>query len=73
MMNVDYEKVLRYSKIVDDFVKEHKRTPYANEFTELGGNSYFITKHFGKYSEFLESLGYGNLMVRERKNKHGRK
>lgn len=56
--NPDYDEVVKYSKLVDDFVSEVGRVPSAKQFSDFGGNTYFIKKHFGSYKGFIESLGY---------------
>lgn len=65
----DYVKVIKYSKIVDDYEAENGDVPTARKFEELGGSIFFIRKHFGSYSDFVEILGYDSIALR----RHGAK
>lgn len=57
----EYFLVTENSKIVDDFVIEHRRIPTQSEFIKLGGNIEFVKKHYVSFRKFCDELGYSSL------------
>lgn len=57
----EYSLITSNSKIVDDFVIEHRRIPTQSEFVKLNGNIKFVKKHYYSFRKFCDDLGYESL------------